>query len=93
VVAVFRSEKNKMIVGGRVELGKLLKDCKVRVKRKGEIIGVGKLTKLQTGKQEVQEIPAGTECGVEYSGKLKLEEGDVLEAYKEEKKDKKLILS
>lgn len=93
VVAVFRSEKNKMIVGGRVESGKLIKECKVRVKRKSEIIGVGKLAKLQTGKQEVQEIPAGTECGVEFSGKMKLEEGDVLEAYKEEKKDKKLVLS
>jgi len=92
-VAIFRNEKNKMIVGGRVETGKLIKECKVRVKRKGEIIGIGKLTKLQTGKQEVSEIPAGTECGVEFSGKLKLEEGDVLEAYKEEKKERKLVLS
>jgi translation initiation factor IF-2 len=81
------------VVGGRVESGKLVKDCKVRIKRKGEIIGNGKLTKLQTGKQEVNEVPAGTECGVEYTGKFKLEEGDVLEAYKEEKKEKKLVLS
>jgi translation initiation factor IF-2 len=93
LVALFRSGKNTVIVGGRVESGKLVKDCKVRVKRKGEIIGVGKLTKLQTGKQEVSEVPGGTECGVEFTGKLKLEEGDVLEAYKEEKKDKKLVLS
>ena len=93
LMAIFRSEKNMMIVGGRVESGKLVKDCKVRVKRKGEIIGIGKLTKLQTGKQEVKEVPGGTECGVEFSGKLKLEEGDVLEAYKEEKKERKLILN
>jgi translation initiation factor IF-2 len=93
LVAIFRSEKNTMIVGGRVESGKLVKDCKVRVKRKGEIIGAGKLTKLQTGKQEVKEVPGGTECGVEFSGKLKLEEGDILEAYKEEKKERKLVLS
>jgi translation initiation factor IF-2 len=82
-----------MIVGGRVESGKLIKDCKVRVKRKNEIIGIGKLTKLQTGKQEAKEIPGGTECGVEFSGKLKLEEGDILEAYKEEKKERKLVLN
>jgi translation initiation factor IF-2 len=93
LVAIFRSGKNTMIVGGRVESGKLIKDCKVRVKRKNEIIGIGKLTKLQTGKQEAKEIPGGTECGVEFSGKLKLEEGDILEAYKEEKKERKLVLN
>jgi translation initiation factor IF-2 len=43
--------------------------------------------------QEAKEVPGGSECGVEYNGKLKLEEGDILEAYKEEKKEKKLVLS
>lgn len=93
VVALFRSEKNMMIVGGRVESGKLIKDSKGRIKRNGEIIGLGKINKLQTGKQEVAEVPAGTECGIEFNGKLKLEKGDIIEAYKEEKKEKKLVLS
>ncbi len=92
VMAIFRTEKNMMVLGGRVEMGKLQKDCKVRVKRKGEIIGVGKLSKLQTGKQAANEITEGTECGVQFDGKIKVEEGDVLEAYKEETKEKKLIL-
>ena len=93
VMALFRTEKNYMIVGGRVEMGKLLKDCKIRVKRNGEIIGKGALSHLQTGKQEVKSVPEGTECGVQFDGKLKLEVGDVLEAYKEEKKEKKLVLT
>lgn len=93
VMAIFRTDKGYMIVGGRVEMGKLQKDCKVRVKRNKEIIGKGALSHLQTGKQEVKEIPEGTECGVQFDGKLRLEEGDVLEAYKEEKKDKKLVLN
>ncbi len=93
IMSIFRSDKNKMILGGRVESGKLQTNCKVRVKRKGEIIGLGKLTKLQTGKQEVKEIPGGTECGVQYESKLKVEEGDVLEAYLEQDKEKKLVLS
>lgn len=93
VVAIFRTDKSSMVVGGRVETGKLQKDAKLRVKRNGEIIGVGKLTKLQTGKQSVNEVPEGTECGLEFSGKLKLEEGDMLQAFKEEDKEKKLVLS
>jgi len=93
IMAIFRSEKGYMIVGGRVETGKLQKDCKVRVKRDKEIIGKGALSHLQTGKQEVKEIPEGTECGVQFDGKLKLLVGDVLEAYKEEKKEKKLVLN
>ncbi|MDO8499817.1 MAG: translation initiation factor IF-2 [bacterium] len=92
VVAIFRTDKNTMVLGGRVESGKLIKDCKVRVKRVGEIIGVGKLIQLQTGKQAVNEVPGGTECGVQYEGKLKVEVDDVLEAYKEETKEKKLVL-
>jgi len=67
-------------------------DCKVRVKRDGEIIGIGKLARLQSNKQNMSEIPAGTECGVQYEGKTKVEENDILEAYKEETKMKKLVL-
>ncbi|EKD43728.1 MAG: hypothetical protein ACD_72C00154G0001, partial [uncultured bacterium] len=92
IMGIFRTEKGYMIVGGRVEMGKLQKDCKVRVKRDKEIIGKGALSHLQTGKQEVKEVPEGTECGVHFDGKLKLEVGDVLEAYKEEKIVKKLVL-
>lgn len=93
VLAVFRTEKNIQILGGRVESGLLMRDAKVRVKRKGEIIGLGKITKLQSGRQDVKEIQSGSECGVEYTSKLKVEIGDVLEAYSEEKKEKKLILT
>ncbi len=93
VLAIFRSDKNSMIVGGRVESGKLLKDAKVRVKRNKEIIGTGKFSALQSGKQSVNELHEGHEGGVQFDGKIKIEVGDVLEAYKEEKKEKKLVLS
>ncbi|OGH93585.1 MAG: translation initiation factor IF-2 [Candidatus Magasanikbacteria bacterium RIFOXYD2_FULL_41_14] len=93
VVATFRTEHNLMIVGGRVETGKLVRGCLVRVKRDAEVIGKGKLIKLQVAKQDMNELPAGTEGGIQFEGKLRLEVGDVLEAYQEVKKDKKLVLS
>ncbi len=93
VLAVFRSEKRVMIVGGRVENGKAIKGAKVRVRRDNEVIGLGTLAQLQSGKQAVNEVPSGTECGLQFEGKVKLAEDDVLEVYKEEKKEKKLVLN
>lgn len=93
VLAVFRSDKKSMIVGCRVESGKLVSDSRVRVRRGPTVIGIGKLSQLQSGKQAVKEVPAGSECGVQFEGKLKLEVGDILEAYREEQKEKKLVLT
>ena len=92
VAAIFRTAKNSMIVGGRVENGKLKKDARARVRRSGEVIGIGKLVQLQSGKQTVNELPEGNEGGLQFDGKVKLEVGDVLEAFTEEEKEKKLIL-
>jgi translation initiation factor IF-2 len=92
ISAIFRTDRSSMIVGGRVESGKIKKDAKLRVKRKGDIIGIGKISQLQSGKQAVNELPEGNEGGLQFEGKLKLEVGDVLEAYREEEKEKKLVL-
>lgn len=91
VVAIFRTEKNSMIVGGRVEQGKVKRDCLARVKRGGEIIGTGKISKCQSGKQEMKEVPQGSECGITFEGKQKIEVGDVLEFYTEESKVRKIV--
>jgi translation initiation factor IF-2 len=92
VSAIFRTDKSSMIVGGRVESGKIKKEARLRIKRKGDIIGLGRISQLQSGKQSVNELPEGNEGGLQFEGKIKLEVGDVLEAYKEEEKEKKLIL-
>ena len=91
VLAVFRTDKRAMTVGGRVESGKAIKDSLVRVKRGGEEGGRGKAATLQIGKQEVKDIAEGTECGVRFEGKGKIEEGDMLEFYTEESKIRKIV--
>ena len=93
VAAIFRNEKHVMIVGGRVEDGKIPRDSLCRVRRKDEIVGTGKITKCQVGQQEMKEVPNGTECGVQFEGKVKIEVGDVLETYKEESKIRKIIFN
>lgn len=86
VLAIFRTDKGAMTVGGRVEDGKVEKGAKARIKRGGLIVGQGIITQCKAGQQDMKEIPSGTECGLRFEGKEKIEEGDVLEIYKEEMK-------
>ncbi len=90
VLAIFRTDKSSMIVGGRVEEGKVAKDTLARVKRGGEIIGTGKISHCKSGKQEVKEVSSGSECGLQFDGKVKIEEGDILQIYTEELKTRKI---
>ncbi len=90
-MAIFRTEKSSMILGGRVETGKIKRDCLARVKRNGEVLGTGKITKCQIGKQEMKEVTQGSECGITFEGKTRIEVGDVPEFYTEESKVRKII--
>jgi translation initiation factor IF-2 len=48
------------------------------------------LASLQRGENAVNEVYEGEECGIKYTGNVKLQEGDVLEAYKMEKTHRSL---
>ncbi len=89
VLAIFRTDKGAMTIGGRVESGKII-PALARVKRDGDIIGTGKITECQIGKSKAKEVPSGTECGLRFEGKTRIEEGDVLEVYSEEVKTRKI---
>ncbi|MFH0969821.1 MAG: translation initiation factor IF-2 [Patescibacteria group bacterium] len=90
VLAVFKTGKKDMIVGGRVSEGKVVKGENIEVKRGGEIIGKGKLPNLQQNKQNIQEVNQGNECGLTFEGSVKIAEGDNLICYREEEKKRKL---
>jgi len=86
VLAIFRTDKGAMTIGGRVEEGKLEKGAKVRIKRNGLMMGEGSISQCKVGQQDMKEVPSGTECGMRFEGKERIEIGDVLEIYKEEMK-------
>lgn len=92
VLAVFRKEKSYAIIGGRVEEGKAVKGAKVKVMRAGIEQGEGTVSDLQSAKQSVAEVPGGSECGLKVTTRAEIEVGDVLEIYKEEKKERKLVI-
>lgn len=93
VLAIFRTEKNKMIVGGKITQGKVTKDSLLEVKREKEIIGKGKVSQLKHEQKNVAEGQEGMEYGLTYLplGKMiKIQAGDILQFYSEEEKKRKI---
>lgn len=90
VLAVFKTGKRDMIVGGRVSEGKMIRGTQIEVKRDDEIIGKGAMGNLQQNKQNADEVNQGNECGVVFDGNLKIQVGDTLICYKEEEKRRTL---
>ncbi len=90
VIAIFRKEKSRMIVGGKVISGRVENRASVNIIRNEEKIGKGRVIQLQCNKKDVPEVEKGKEAGILFEGDTVIEEGDVLELYKEEKKKREI---
>lgn len=90
ILAIFKSGKRDMIVGGRVSEGKIVRGSLLEVKRDGEILGSGKMGNLQRNKQNADEVGQGNECGLVFDGSVKLVVGDTLISYQVEEKRRTL---
>lgn len=84
VLAIFRTEKERQIVGGRVLDGRIEQGVRLEVLRDNEILGDGKVMGIEIAKKKVSEASKNTECGILFQGKVKIQEGDILRFYKEE---------
>ena len=83
VLAVFLTEKNRQIIGGKVIEGEIRKGMQAEVFREEALLGQGKIVNLQRNKKDIEKIGKGEECGIMYEGDTKIEEGDVLLVYTE----------
>jgi translation initiation factor IF-2 len=92
VKKVFKTTQKEIIAGGEVTKGKIVAPAKVRVMRDKELVAEVDASKLQRGPQEVKEVQTGEECGVTLNtdSKLNLAEGDDLEFYTVELKERTL---
>jgi len=94
ILAIFKQDKTKMIVGGKIIDGKIKRRAKADVKRGGEELMSGSIVQLQHNKEDVAEVTQGKECGIAFQPKdsteHKIEVGDILEIYEEETKQKTL---
>ena len=85
ILKIFRTEKDSMIIGGLVLSGRITPDNKIKVIKNGRSAIEGQIKELQINKQKVTEAIEGQEAGILYAGKPIINEGDILEFYKEEK--------
>lgn len=90
VLAIFRTEKDQMIIGGKVEEGELRKDKLISVWRGEAELGRGEIADLQQSKVATKEVSRGTEFGMKLKTTVKIKEGDVLECFEETLKQKTL---
>ena len=81
------------VAGCYVQSGKLVRNCKVRVRRGGKVIFEGVLDSLKRMKEDTREVNAGYECGVGMDKFNDWVEGDIIEAYQMVTKRRTLTLT
>lgn len=89
-ILVFWAEKNRQIVGGKITDGELKKGLKLEVLRDNAKIGTGKIVNLQRDKKDIDLLKKGSEAGILFEGNVKIEKGDILLAYAEERRKAEL---
>jgi len=90
VLKVFRTEKGRQIIGGRIIEGEVLKSAKIEVFREEELLSKGRILELQREKKAIERGEVNDEVGILYEGKEKIQEDDILNFYIEEKKKSEL---
>ncbi|MTJ07110.1 translation initiation factor IF-2 [Anabaena sp. UHCC 0204] len=69
------------VAGCYVQSGKLVRNCKVRVRRGNKVVFEGVLDSLKRMKEDAREVNAGYECGINIDKFHDWVEHDIIEAY------------
>ncbi len=80
VRAVFQAGRGN-IAGCYVLSGKALRNCSIRIQRKGQLVYEGTLDSLKRVKDDVREVNAGFECGIRLDKFNDWQEGDIIETF------------
>jgi translation initiation factor IF-2 len=70
------------VAGCYVQSGKAIRNCKVRVRRSGNVVFEGNLDSLKRMKDDAKEVNAGYECGIGIDNFNAWEVGDIVETYR-----------
>ena len=82
VLQVFDISKVGKIAGCRVAEGVVRKGARVRIVRDDIVVlELGTLNTLKRFKDEVNEVPSGQECGMQFQGFQDIKEGDLIECF------------
>ena len=86
----FKVPKVGTIAGCYVLDGKITRTSKIRLVRDGVVVYEGDLSQLRRFKDDVKEVDAGYECGINIANFNDIKIGDIIEAYKIIETKKKL---
>jgi len=86
----FKISKVGTIAGCMVLDGKITRNSKIRIIREGVVIYTGELASLKRFKDDVKEVSAGYECGLNIHNFNNIEVGDIVEAYENVEVKRKL---
>ena len=78
---VFNISKVGRIAGCMVLDGKVNRQTKIRIIRDGIVVHTGSLGSLKRYKDDVKEVSAGFECGLNIDGYNDIKPGDIIEGY------------
>ena len=82
---VFPLGKSLTVAGCMITDGRILRDRKARLVRKGKVQLESRVETLKRFKDDVNEVKAGYECGIRLAGYNDYEEGDLIECIEVEK--------
>jgi len=86
----FKISKVGTIAGCMVLDGKINRNHDIRIIRDGVVVYTGKLASLKRFKDDVKEVSAGYECGLNIDKFNNIEVGDIVEAYEQVEVKRKL---
>ena len=82
---IFKASGIGTIAGCHVTDGKITRNSDIRIIRNGIVVHEGKLASLKRFKDDAKEVATGFECGITLEKYNDIKEGDVIEAFTEEK--------
>ncbi|MES2315287.1 MAG: translation initiation factor IF-2 [Patescibacteria group bacterium] len=81
IIKAFSRTKERQIVGGKVQEGRMVLGSVVKIMRRDFEIGKGKIINLEKSKEKVGEVPEGAEFGMMIESKIEIVGGDMLESF------------
>lgn len=83
VLAIFRQEKSRQVIGGKVISGEIVRGARFEIARNEAIIGQGRVVSLQSEKKETGKVLTGKEAGIGVDiGEPKIAAGDIITLFR-----------
>jgi translation initiation factor IF-2 len=81
ILKAFSKTKEKQVLGGKVIEGKVSLNGIVKIIRRENEIGKGKIVNLEKNKSKTSEVEEGSEFGMMLESKIEIVPGDVIESF------------